>query len=258
MSERNIGLLLQYDGTAYVGWQRQPAQHGLSVQQVLEDTLSLVFREEIKITGAGRTDSGVHAAGQCCNFMANKPVPAEKLADILNMKLPPDIHIRKAWEAEPDFHARYSAKGKRYRYLLQQGGKANAFNYRYSWRVPGELDVEAMEEAASLLLGTHNFRNFTLSAVSAKNFERTIYRISLDKPTPGSSFPWEEMDSPLAIEVEGNGFLYKMVRIIVSRLVAVGQGLISLKDMQGYLDGSFDLNIPPAPAGGLMMMEVYY
>ena len=257
--ERNILLTVQYDGSNYVGWQRQPALHGPSVQQQVELALSQVFREQIVVAGAGRTDSGVHAWAQRCSFRAHTPVPLEKLPDILNRRLPGDIRISRAEQVPDSFHARFSPHRKRYRYVLSRGGAANAFNHRYAWFLEGSLDVPAMQEGAGYLLGSHDFLHYTVSGVSASDFVRTISALDVYEPEPQTPFfPWQELPAPLLIEVEADGFLYKMVRIIVGRLVAVGQGRIAPRAMAGYLDGSFDLNIPPAPPQGLQLLWVRY
>lgn len=257
--EQNILLTVQYDGSNYVGWQRQPANHGPSVQQEVEQALSQVFREQIVVAGAGRTDSGVHAVGQCCTFRSHTPVPLEKLVDILNRRLPEDIRITQAQRVADSFHARFSPHRKRYRYVLSQSSSANAFNYRYAWFLEKPLDLSAMVEGASYLVGKHDFLHYTVSGVSASDFVRTIHAIDVYAPeTLPPGFPWQVLPEPVLIEVEADGFLYKMVRIIVGRLVAVGQGKIVPQDMQGYLEGSFDRNIPPAPPQGLQLLWVQY
>ncbi|MBQ6808929.1 MAG: tRNA pseudouridine(38-40) synthase TruA [Firmicutes bacterium] len=257
--ERNILLTLQYDGSNYAGWQRQPASHGATVQQEVETALSQVFREQIVVAGAGRTDSGVHAWGQRCSFRAHSSVPLEKLPDILNRRLPGDIRVSRAEQVADSFHARFTAHRKRYRYVLAQSGQANAFNHRYAWFLDGGLDLAAMQEGAAHLLGTHDFWHYTVSGVSASDFVRTISSLDVYAPEPQDCFfPWQELPSPILVEVEADGFLYKMVRIIVGRLVAVGQGRIPARAMADYLDGSFDLNIPPAPPQGLQLLWVRY
>ncbi|MDO4732025.1 MAG: tRNA pseudouridine(38-40) synthase TruA [Bacillota bacterium] len=257
--ERNILLSLQYDGSNYAGWQRQPASHGATVQQTLEDALSQVFREQIVVAGAGRTDSGVHACGQRCSFRAHSAVPLEKLPEILNRRLPGDIRVFLAEQVPDSFHARFSPHRKRYRYVLAQAAAANAFNYRYAWFLEGKLDLAAMQEGAAYLLGTHDFWHYTVSGVSATDFVRSISGLDVYAPKQQeSSFPWQLLPEPVLVEVEADGFLYKMVRIIVGRLVAVGQGRIPATAMQSYLEGSFDLNIPPAPPQGLQLLWVRY
>lgn len=256
---RNILLTVEYDGTAYVGWQRQPSFQGVSVQQRVEEALSHVLGHSVSVTGAGRTDAGVHALGQRCNFRCDTAVPVDKLAEIVSHRLPPDIRVTAAAEAGESFHARFDAKGKRYRYILEREATPSAFGGRWSWQITDEPDVELMRQGAELLLGEHDFRHFTVSGNESKTFTRTIYRIDVTEPAAGAATaPLPCLSRPILIEVEGNGFLYKMVRIITGRLLALGQGRISLTEFAGYLDGSFDRNVPPAPARGLTLMEVKY
>lgn len=257
MSEQNIKLTVAYDGTAYHGWQRQ--KNGISVQQTLERALSAVYGESIIVHGAGRTDAGVHAWGQTVSFRAHSPLPIERLPMVVNAQLPDDIRLREAEIAEHSFHARYSAKGKRYRYLIEQSPADNPFSGRYSWNVKTPLDIAAMEEAAACLMGEHDFRHYTTTAVSAENFVRTITALDIRPIEAGDGIlPWRQLYRPLSVEVAANGFLYKMVRIIVGRLTAVGRGQLEPEKIAGFLDGSYWRNIPPAPAQGLMLMDVYY
>lgn len=256
---RNILLTVEYDGTAYVGWQRQPDHHGVSVQQRLEEALSHVLGHPVSVTGAGRTDAGVHALGQRCNFCCDTAVPVDRLAAIVSHRLPPDICVVDAAEVPQSFHARYDAKGKHYRYLLERGAAASAFGGRWSWQLESEPDVGLMRRGAVLLIGEHDFRHFTVSGNESKTFTRTVYRLDITEPDEYAAIaPLPRLSRPVLIDVEGNGFLYKMVRIITGRLVALGQGRISLDEFEGFLDGSFDRNIPPAPSRGLTLMEVKY
>lgn len=256
---RNILLTLSYDGTDYIGWQRQPTYQGISVQQTLEQALGQVLGHAVSVTGAGRTDAGVHALGQRCNFFCDRPVPIAKLAAITNHRLPPDIRISQAEETAADFHARYDAKSKRYRYILERGARPSAFGGRFSWQIEDELEIDLMRRGAELLVGEHDFRHFTVSGNEAKTSVRRIYGLELSEPESAAVLPpLSPLTRPLVIDVEGNGFLYKMVRIITGRLLALGRGCISLSEFAGYLDGSFDRNIPPAPARGLTLMEVKY
>lgn len=260
MTSRNILLTVEYDGTAYVGWQRQPSFQGISVQQKLEEALGDVLGHAVTVTGAGRTDAGVHALGQRCNFYCDRPVPMEKLPLILNHRLPPDICVSAALEVAEDFHARFSARAKHYRYLLERQARPSAFGGRFSWRLEDAPDIGLMRQGAALLLGEHDFRHFTLSGCETKTFVRTVYRLELSEPSEilAAPLPLSRLQAPVVIDIEGNGFLYKMVRIITGRLVALGRGQLSLDQFAGFLDGSFDLNIPPAPARGLTLMEVRY
>ena len=255
----NVLLTVEYDGTAYVGWQRQPAYQGVSVQQRIEEALKDILGHPVSVIGAGRTDAGVHALGQRCSFDCDRPVPIEKLAEIVNHRLPPDICVSAAEEVGEDFHARYSVKSKRYRYLLEREAKPSAFGGRFSWQLPDAPDVDIMREGAKLLVGEHDFRHFTVSGCETKTFTRTIYSLEISEPKASPALlPMQELQRPLAIDIEGNGFLYKMVRIITGRLVALARGQMTLAEFAGYLDGSCQRNIPPAPARGLTLMEVKY
>ena len=259
MNPQKILLTVEYDGSGFVGWQRQPSFHGVSVQQTLEEVLGEVYGEHVATHGAGRTDAGVHALGQRCHFWANKPVPIEKLPQILNQKLPSAVRVREAEPVADSFHARISARGKHYRYVIERGAAASAFTGRYTWQLEQALDVAAMREGAAFLLGEHDFRHYTLSGASVRSFVRRLDRLSITEPAAGETlFPWCRASRPLLIDAEGNGFLYKMVRLIVGRLVSVGRGEIMPSRMGDYLDGSFTQKIPPAPPQGLMLMEVRY
>ncbi len=251
----NIKLIIEYDGYNYQGWQRQAKDKGCGVQQVVEEALSELLRQKITINGAGRTDSGVHALGQVANFKAPKPLPAANFKPALNNILPPDIRIKQSLAVGADFHARYSAIGKRYQYLLAYD-QVTAFNQRYFWPQAKALDIAAMEEAATYLIGEHDFRHFSLKGGKIVDFRRNIEHIKIFKPNP-AIIPCYLSD-PLLIEAKGNGFLYKMVRLIAARLVAVGQGKIKPQQMADFLAGQVPLRIPPAPANGLSLVEVYY
>ena len=255
----NVLLTVEFDGTAYVGWQRQPAYQGVSVQQKIEEALKDILGHPVSIIGAGRTDAGVHALGQRCSFCCDRPVPIARLAEIMNHRLPPDICVREAEEVGEDFHARFSAKSKRYRYLLEREAAPSAFGGRFSWQLPDAPDADIMRQGAKLLVGEHDFRHFTVSGCETKTFTRTVYALEISEPAaPPTLLPMQKLQRPLTVDIEGNGFLYKMVRIITGRLVALGRGQISLAEFAGYLDGAFDRNIPPAPARGLTLMEVKY
>lgn len=256
---RRIALTLAYDGAGYAGWQLQPREQGLSVQGAMEDALRAVSGLHLRVHGAGRTDSGVHALGQCCHFDCDPPWPLDKLPLILNNKLPPAIRVLSARETEPDFHARFSACGKHYRYVIERNAPPSPFTGRYSWRVAEDLDAVAMREAARALIGEHDFRHFTVSGVSARDFVRRLYRLEISEPGERDlPLPWQQMARPLLIDAVGSGFLYKMMRVIAGRLVAVGSGRLPVPALRAYLDGSGQTNIPPAPARGLMLMRVYY
>ena len=251
----NIKLILQYDGSAYIGWQRQAAEHGVSVQQAVEEALKQVVGQSVVIHGAGRTDSGVHALAQAAHFSCPSAIPPQRLASALNNILPADIRVTMAKEVDDSFHARFSASGKRYRYLLATD-EPTAFNYRWFWPLKELPNEEPMRQSAAYLMGEHDFRHFTLRNSRATNFVRELRAIRIYRP--------QTQENPcclrqvLAIEVEGNGFLYKMVRLIVARMVAIGRGILPPAAMADFLAGQPPLRLPPAPPQGLMLMEVYY
>ncbi|MBQ2699014.1 MAG: tRNA pseudouridine(38-40) synthase TruA [Firmicutes bacterium] len=254
-----IKLTIQYDGTNYIGWQRQPRGQGVSVQQAIEDVLEQLYGEHITLHGAGRTDSGVHAVGQCASFVPTKPLPVSRVAQAMNNLLPPDIRISSAVAEAEDFHARFSASGKHYRYIIEQQPSCNAFSYRYAWQLGEKLDVAAMREAAQYLLGSHDFRHFCAVGSPVKDFVRTIESLQLSEPDFSANDQlWRQMERPLVIDICGNGFLYKMVRFIVGRLVAVGRHEIKPQDMAAFLIGEVPKNISVAPALGLTLVEVRY
>lgn len=251
----NIKLILQYDGSAYIGWQRQAVQHGLSVQQAVEEALARVVGQHCGLHGAGRTDSGVHALAQAAHFACPVAIPPHKLTLALNHILPPDIRVRSAEEVPEVFHARFSACGKRYRYLLA-ADEPSAFNYRWYWPLEQLPQEQAMRQAARYLIGKYDFRHFTLSNSTVSNFVRELSSIRVYQPTE-RELPCR-LETALAIEVICNGFLYKMVRLIAARMVAIGQGKLPPAAMAEYLAGKPPLALPPAPPQGLTLMEVYY
>lgn len=242
---RNIKITIQYNGENYCGWQKQP--DSLGIQGTIEKAIYDTTKENVKIIGSGRTDSGVHALGQVANFNIMSSIPSDKIPNALNAKLPKDISIIECTEVDKEFHARYSAKGKRYRYLIYNNPYRNPIYKDISYHVKYSLDFEEMCKEANSLVGEHDFKGFMSSGSSVKDTVRTIYDISLTK-----------QEDLIVIEVEGNGFLYNMVRIIVGTLVDIGRGKIntSLKDI---IDSKSRSNTGhTAPAHGLFLKKVYY
>ena len=205
----NIKLTIQYDGTNYCGWQRQ--KNGISIQEKVEDAIYLVTGEKVKLIASGRTDRGVHAQGQVANFITSSKIPPDRFKYALNSKLPQDISIVKSELVPENFHARYDAKGKVYRYVIFNGEIRNPLYNRYAYHVPVKLDFDLMDKAKDYFLGRHDFRAFMAQGSSVKSTIRTIKDINLDKR--------EEL---IFFTIEGDGFLYNMVRIIVGTLVEVG------------------------------------
>ncbi|WP_343338157.1 tRNA pseudouridine synthase A [Terrisporobacter petrolearius] len=242
---RNLKLTIQYDGTKYCGWQKQPKSSG--IQGTIEYAIYEITREKVNIIGSGRTDAGVHALGQVANFKTNSNIPAARIPDALNAKLPKDISIIDCQEVSDDFHSRYSATGKIYRYLIYNKPYRSPLYKDISYHVRYDLDIEEMRVEAQSLLGTHEFKGFMSSGSSVKDTVRTIHNISI-----------EESGDLIALEVEGNGFLYNMVRIIVGTLVDIGRGRIDkpLEEIIASQDRGEAGHT--APAHGLFLKKVHY
>ena len=241
-----IKLTIEYDGTAYAGWQRQ--ENALAVPQVIEEALTKLTRARVVIAGASRTDAGVHALGQTAHFDTESRIPPDKYAFALNTMLPADIRIRKSEAVSEDFHARFSNKGKRYRYLIYQSPHAGALNRNTHAHVIYPLDDEKMRRELTALIGTHDFAAFAASGSVVKDTVRTIYSASLTR-----------RGDELELLVEGSGFLYNMVRIIAGTLISVGAGRLEEGAFARAIQSGnrLDLGVT-APAHGLTLMEVYY
>mgnify|MGYP000872409116 CR=1 FL=1 len=242
----NIKLTIQYDGTNYCGWQRQ--KNGISIQEKVEDAIYLVTGEKVKLIASGRTDRGVHAQGQVANFITSSKIPPDRFKYALNSKLPQDISIVKSELVPENFHARYDAKGKVYRYVIFNGEIRNPLYNRYAYHVPVKLDFDLMDKAKDYFLGRHDFRAFMAQGSSVKSTIRTIKDINLDKR--------EEL---IFFTIEGDGFLYNMVRIIVGTLVEVGLGKIKEEDIPHIIESKDRKRAGhTAPAKGLCLEKVYY
>ncbi|WP_434793809.1 tRNA pseudouridine synthase A [Terrisporobacter petrolearius] len=242
---RNLKLTIQYDGTKYCGWQKQPNSSG--IQGTIEYAIYEITKEKVNIIGSGRTDAGVHALGQVANLKTNSNIPAARIPDALNAKLPKDISIIDCQEVSDDFHSRYSATGKIYRYLIYNKPYRSPLYKDISYHVRYDLDIEKMRVEAQSLLGTHEFKGFMSSGSSVKDTVRTIHNISI-----------EESGDLIVLEMEGNGFLYNMVRIIVGTLVDIGRGRIDkpLEEIIASQDRGEAGHT--APAHGLFLKKVHY
>ena len=243
---KRILLTLEYDGTGYAGWQRQI--NGLAVQQVLEEALTQACQHTVQVTGASRTDAGVHATGQTAHFDTESRIPPDRYPFVLNPLLPPDIRVTQSRSVPPAFHARFLSAGKLYTYRIDNSRHGSALNRLYSTHVPVPLDVGAMQAALPALLGTHDFRAFQASGGTAKTTIRTLHSAKL-----------EQTGDLLTLRVEGNAFLYNMVRIIAGTLIEIGH---AKKPVTAFADafrtGSrLSLGLT-APASGLELTRVYY
>lgn len=241
-----VKLTIEYDGTNYAGWQRQ--ENALAVQQVVEEALFRLTGKPHSITGASRTDAGVHAFGQVAHFDAQSRIPAEKYAYALNTVLPADVRIRDSRAVAEDFHARFSAKGKWYCYSIFNDAHASAILRNTHAHVMYPLDVDAMRREAQCAVGRHDFRAFAASGSVVKDTVRTIHSIEIAR-----------QGKCVSMQVRGNGFLYNMVRILAGTLIGVGTGKLEGGAVRRALaSGSrLDLGVT-APACGLTLMEVFY
>lgn len=247
MSEyRRIKLTVSYDGTTYSGWQRQ--LNAPSVQQKLEDALQKLTGDPHTVNGASRTDAGVHALGQAAHFDTLSRIPSEKYAFAINTKLPDDIRVTDSRLVPPAFHARYSARGKTYRYLIHNSPHASALYRHQRAHVVHPLDLNAMQMAAQDVLGEHDFRAFAAAASEAKTTIREIRSISLTQD-----------GECIEMLVTGRSFLYNMVRILAGSLIYIGLGKLPQDALRTALitGNRLDLGIT-APAHGLTLMEVFY
>ncbi len=245
--EQRIKALIAYDGTAYCGWQVQP--NGISVQQVVNEALSDLFHEEITTLAASRTDAGVHSVGNMILFTADTRMPAEKVAFALNQRLPEDIACQGSWEAEEDFHPRYSESYKTYEYRIlnrtfpQPTLARNSHFYHYP------LDEAAMQKAADLLVGEHDFTSFASVHAQTNTWVRTVYSLTVER----------DVNDVVTIRITGNGFLYNMVRIIAGTLIQVGAGIRQPEEMTAVLEAKDREKAgPTAPAKGLTMAGLHY
>lgn len=243
---KRVKLVVAYDGTNYCGWQIQP--NGTTIESVLNEHLSALLKEDITVTGASRTDSGVHSLGNVAIFDTNTRMPAEKISFALNQKLPEDIVVQDSCEVPLDWHPRYQKGRKTYEYRIlnrtfrDPTRRLDTYFYHYP------LNVEGMQEAASYLEGEHDFKSFCAVGAQVKTTIRTIYDCKVTKNA-----------DIITIRVTGNGFLYNMVRIIAGTLIKVGNGDIKPEEIHAIL-AACDRNAagPTAPAQGLTMMGIQY
>jgi tRNA pseudouridine38-40 synthase len=241
-------ITLAYDGTDFVGWQRQAA--GVSIQGLLEAALRELDERDVAVTGAGRTDAGVHALGQVAAFSIERPLSADAIVRTLNARLPDAVRVLSAEETPSSFHPRFDARAKSYRYRICNHDVLSPFERRYAWHVPGPLDTTAMQAAAQMLEGAHDFAAFQSTGSEVSTTERAI-SCSRISTTDGGEF--------LSYDVTGNGFLRHMVRAIVGSIVEVGRGRHPPEWMAEVL-ASRDRGRAgqTAPAAGLFLVSVTY
>lgn len=246
---RNLKLILQYDGTEYVGWQRQAS--GKSIQGLLEDALRPIEGAPVTVHGAGRTDAGVHALGQVASVELSASLDSATLARALNAVLPPDVRVARVETMPADFHARFSATGKIYDYQVVNAPFVSPFLRRYVWHVIPRLEIDAMQHAATALHGEHDFAAFQGTGSDVHSTIRTIRRIEWH----GSGGAGD----PVVMRIEGDGFLRHMVRTIAGTLVEVGLGRWPVAEVEAMLASRDRARAgATAPAAGLLLREVLY
>ena len=257
MKERNILLTIEYDGTLFYGWQRQPEVR--TVQGELENVLSKVCGTEIQLNGTSRTDAGVHALGQRASFKVKSGIPTDRIRMAVNNMLSggkqsrnkcSDVRITEVREVPEDFHARFCSKGKKYRYLIRNEEEPDIFERNYSYHVKEPLDLERMNRAAEYIKGTHDFACFQSAGGNPRETTvRTVYSLDV----------FREDNGKIAIEISGDGFLYNMVRIIAGTLVETGKGKREPEEMKAVIESADRQKAGhTAPPEGLYLVEVYY
>lgn len=243
---KNIKLTLEYDGTNYLGWQKQPK--GVTVQGTVEDAIEKLTKEKCEVTGCSRTDSRVHAMAYVCNFKTNSKVPVHKYKDALNFYLPEDIAVTDCVEVDDNFHSRYDSKGKMYCYTILNSDNRSPLYRNNSYFYKGKLDVDKMCQGADFIKGTHDFSAFRNLGSSVKTTERTITDLRVEKD---GKF--------IKIYISADGFLYNMARIIAGTLIDVGSLKISPIQIKNIIESKERSNAgKTCPAQGLCLMEVYY
>ncbi|SHH54105.1 tRNA pseudouridine38-40 synthase [Clostridium grantii DSM 8605] len=243
---KNIKLKIEYDGTNYAGWQRQINAN--TVQLTLEKAIGKVVNEDVNLIGVSRTDTGVHAKEYIANFSTNSTIPAKKMMHVINNHLPGDIAILSSEQVEPDFHSRYSSKGKIYSYTINNRQEKVALNRAYAYHYKYPLNIELMKEASKYFLGEHDFSSFRNKGSHVVKTVKNIYQLDILK-----------QEDNVIIYVYGDGFLYNMVRIMVGTLIDVGRERIKpdrIKDI--LLAKDRKCASKTAPSSGLCLEKVFY
>ena len=245
---RRLKLIIAYDGTPFAGWQSQ--SHRNTIQDHMERAFERILGRPVRVHGAGRTDAGVHALAQCAHVdLPNGRLSAARWTEALNALLPPTIRVLRCQYVSNDFHARLSAKGKIYRYRIWSGPVLPPFEYGRTWHISRPIDPKILKRAARQFVGTHDFAGFAANrGKQEKSTVRTIYSVHVRKRGPR-----------MTIEFDGDGFLYKMVRLIVGSLVKCALGKIRIEDVAAHLDSTQTGAARfAAPADGLFLVRVRY
>lgn len=259
---RNLRLDIAYDGTDFHGWQRQPEKP--TIQGCVEAAIGQITGEKVKLTGAGRTDAGVHAAGQVANFGLANSIPCENLNGALNRVLPETVRILRVWEAQASFHARYDAAAKVYRYRILLARICPPYLARFVYHYPGRLDLQAMRQAAAQIEGEHDFTSFAASDPHDPKRQKDAGEIPAVTTRAvreifASRLTWRRHTSILTYEIRGSGFLRYMVRNIVGTLIETGRGALRAGEIPEILAARDRSKAgPAAPARGLCLVRVEY
>lgn len=237
---------MAYLGTAYCGWQVQP--NGISIEQVLNEKLSELFEEDIKVIGASRTDAGVHARMNVAVFDTQSQMPGDKVSFALNQRLPEDIVIQGSCEVDPDFHPRHQKSVKTYEYRILNTTFDDPLKSAQTCFYYMKLDVDLMRKGAAYLIGEHDFSSFCAPRSQVEEKVRTIYSIDIDR-----------LGEEIVITIKGNGFLYNMVRIIAGTLMEIGRGKLPPEEMKEILEAKDRTKAgPTAPAKGLTLVDIEF
>ncbi len=244
---RTIKLLIEYDGTNYLGWQVQAK--GETIQGMIEEKLKQLLGEKIHLIGSGRTDAGTHAKGQVAHFRTRSRMDLHSIHRALNGLLSPDVAIKGIEETEEHFHARKQAKSKVYEYRILNRPIRSVFHRGYAWHIPQKLDWNEIKKATQKLIGEHDFSSFRSTGTPTKTAVRNVFRAEWKKGREGL----------VSFEIEANGFLKQMVRAIVGTLVEVGRGKMNAEAFQWVLESRDRKKAgPTAPSHGLFLKEVRY
>lgn len=254
---RNLKLILEYDGSKFFGFQKQPNHP--TIQEALEKALSGLFQKKTKITSAsGRTDTGVHAEYQVVNFKTNSTLPVTQIQKALNARLPESIAVKEAEEVNPDFHARYSARSKTYEYRIWNDPVRSPLRAKQVCYIPEPLDISKMKRAAAVLKGRHDFRSFGTNRGDGKTIDtvRTVKRIEIRTEAEAGFKPASAF---IRIQIEADGFLYRMVRNIAGTLIDAGRGKLGPSGIRRILEAKDRRRAAmTAPAEGLFLVDVKY
>ena len=243
---KNIKLIIEFDGSNFSGWQRQPK--GRTVQKEIEKAIFKATGEEIMINGSSRTDAGVHAREMVANFFTNSTIPGEKFREALNTRLPHDVSIIKSEEVDEEFHARYSSIGKTYSYTIINRYERLSLGHQYLYHCKYNLNVDEMRIACKYFIGTHDFRAFMSPGSSIKTTTRTIQELYI-----------EQKGNEIKIFITADGFLYNMVRIIVGTLIKVGNGKLVAGEIISIIEeGNRKRAGMCVPPNGLVLEKVFY